>query len=200
MNISDKYRCIFIHIPKAAGTSVKQTLQLGGQGHPAWIYFAKNYPQKWRHYLRFTIVRNPWDRVVSAFSYAKMKNSYWHNPETFPHPDFETLKDKSFTECCEMLVHQRNKLRHEAWHPQYAWLLAKQGEQEILAVNKVLHFETLDKDFAELCKTLNAEFDELPEINPSKRSHYKDYYDEHTRTLISQVYAKDIEIFGYKFD
>ena len=99
-----------------------------------------------------------------------------------------------------MLVHQRNKLRHEAWHPQYAWLLAKQGDQEMLAVNKVLRFETLDKDFAELCKTLNAEVNELPEINPSKRSYYKDYYDEHTRTLISQVYAKDIEIFGYRFD
>lgn len=200
MNISDKYRCIFIHIPKAAGTSVKQALQLPGQGHPPWVYFASNYPRRWQQYLKFTIVRNPWDRVVSAYSYAKMANSYWHNPETFPHPDHEVLKGSNFTQCCEMLLRHRDQLRHESWHPQYAWLLARQGDKEVLAVDRILRFETLDSDFLDLCKTLNVKANKLSEINPSKRSHYTDYYDDHTRSIIAEVYAKDIALFGYEFD
>ena len=137
---------------------------------------------------------------MSAYSYAKMANSYWHNPDTFPHPDYDTLKDIDFAGCCEMLMRNREKLHHESWHPQFAWLLAKQGEKEVLAVDRILRYETLGRDFMDLCEALNASVDSLPGINPSERSHYKEYYDEYTRSIIAQVYVRDIELFGYEFD
>jgi hypothetical protein len=39
----------------------------------------------------------------------------------------------------------------------------------------------------------------LPHVNRSKHSSYRDYYDDVTRKRVAQVFAKDIDAFGYTF-
>ena len=74
MNISDKYKLIFFHLPKCAGKSVadvldiktsdrtneesglKQTITLG---FDIANWNLEIYPEKWENYMKFTIVRNP---------------------------------------------------------------------------------------------------------------------------------------------
>jgi len=69
----DEYRCIYYHIPKTAGLSVCQGL-FGhhGPGHiDARTYrliFGRAHFEK---YFRFTFVRNPWDRLVSAYHFLQ---------------------------------------------------------------------------------------------------------------------------------
>ncbi len=198
-NMSDRYRCIFIHIPKAAGTSVKHALGLPGMGHPPWYYFAREFPSQWKTYLKFTIIRNPWDRVVSAYSYARMETSYWHNPETFPHPDYALLKDMSFSKFCEILYRESDRLKHQSWRPQCFWLLGENQGREVLAVDCVLRFENLPGDFDGLCGKLGITVPALPLINTTLHAHFRNYYNKHTTKLVEKKYARDIELFGYKF-
>ena len=107
MPVSDKYKLIFIHIPKNAGTAITNTLDMYDIGHHGWQYYKSKYPQKWEQYKKISVTRNPWDRLVSCYEYAKMDESYWHSKEgkskAGKHLDYDLLKDKSFEECLQIL-------------------------------------------------------------------------------------------------
>lgn len=199
INSSDRYQCIFIHVPKCAGTSVKQALNLPGRGHPSWHWFATNSPDKWNSYLKFTIVRNPWDRFVSAYVYATMKESYWHGEHAGLHPDYPLLSQKSFVECCRLAQQQRQLLQHESWYPQYLWLTQSTNGQIRLMVDLVLRYENLGEDFRTLCQRLGLPPVDLPHVNVSPHGGYRDYYDDETRAIVAGLYAADISLFGYQF-
>ena len=87
--ISHSHQFVFVHIPKTGGTSVANALgsygiQQQGKINFGSIYFkhASAYNlermmgEEYEKYLRFTIVRNPWDWAVSNFHY----NGGLHRP------------------------------------------------------------------------------------------------------------------------
>ena len=83
MPISDRNKCIFIHIPKNAGTSVQLSFQMSDVTHHEYSYYQKKYSDKWEVYKKFAIIRNTWDRVVSNYEYARLESSYWHDTPNF---------------------------------------------------------------------------------------------------------------------
>jgi hypothetical protein len=40
----------------------------------------------------------------------------------------------------------------------------------------------------------------LPRHNKSSHGHYSDYYDDQSRDRVAELYAMDIEAFGYAFE
>ena len=40
----------------------------------------------------------------------------------------------------------------------------------------------------------------LPNVNPTRRGDYRDYYDDELRDLVAERFAADIDAFGYRFE
>ncbi|WP_448570995.1 sulfotransferase family 2 domain-containing protein [Trichothermofontia sp.] len=104
----DDHRCIFFHIPKAAGISVAKSLfgSLGG-GHVTAqrvvIIFSQH---EFESYFKFTFVRNPWDRLLSAYNYIKAGgllnvDRKWAVENIVPYKTFESFVLKGLTRSVE---------------------------------------------------------------------------------------------------
>lgn len=67
----NKYKCIFIHIPKTGGTSIRTALGLPktGRAHIPWYIYYQANPEKFDNYFKFSFIRDPIERTYSAYKY-----------------------------------------------------------------------------------------------------------------------------------
>lgn len=197
MPISNHRKLIFIHIPKNAGTAITNSIhcEFSDQGHHGVGHYQNYYPQQWIDYLKFAVVRNPWDRVVSNYEYARMEQSYWHssNKPHATHFDYHTLKNISFEDCVNLLYRDRQSLKHQGWGSQLFWIKDKLGN---ISVDKIFRYEKLDDD-----EEFISIVPDLKKINLSPKSSesYKDYYTDELVNKIAEIYSEDIKKFNYDY-
>lgn len=99
--VYDATQTIFIHIPKNAGTSISKALY----GLDPWHWTASDLYRinraKYQAYFKFALVRNPFDRLFSAYRYAAHdSNRFESSPLEFimQFPDFEAFVMEGITE------------------------------------------------------------------------------------------------------
>lgn len=188
----DKYKCIFIHIPKSAGTSVTQALFGPVSRHVPYFEYERANPRKFREYFKFAFVRNPWDRLLSAYIFLKkgglnQMDRAWAEANL---SQFET-----FEEFVTEWVNEENIWSWVHFTPQHYFICDDQGNIKMDFVGRM---ENIQEDFSYICQKINKQV-KLPEVNKTRNDHYSNYYNDKTREIVSNVYAKDIEIFSYKF-
>ena len=191
---NDKYRCIFVHVPRTGGTSVASALFGGGLWHPLLEEFYAYDAERAAQYFKFAFVRNPWDRFVSAFHLLKFKdvpqpNRKWADKWLGDIDDigafFERLRNPFFRRVVLSWVH---------FLPQYLYV-TYDGR---LALDYCGRFEHLEEQFELVSEKLGLDFS-LRHLNSSPRGEYRDYYTPATRRLVGDFYERDIATFAYNF-
>lgn len=194
----DETKTIFVHIPKAAGVSVCKSLygSLAGGHTPISKYQYVFSKKDFCSYFKFTFVRNPWDRLFSAYSFLKSggfndEDREWAAENLAPFDSFEQFVMK--------WVSVDNVQRYKHFVPQTD-MLSLPGERA-LSIDFVGFFENIDDDFRHVAARMNKSVT-LPYLNKTSRQEAS-YLREYTQPMIDivrNVYRTDIETFGYAFD
>jgi glycosyltransferase involved in cell wall biosynthesis len=193
----DELRCIFVGIPKSAATSVARDLfGLPIGNHTRMEQYQMVFSSKqFNSYFKFAFVRNPWDRLVSAFFYSKaggmgMGDQEWEHRNPGVLDDFGRFVSEWLTpETAETKVH---------FVPQYKFVCSERGT---MLLDFVGHFENLAEDYAHVCRELNVDRPLRHHNKTDVRTRdYRDCYNDETRRIVADIYRRDIELFGYEFD
>ena len=176
--ISHKLKIIFIHVPRTGGTSIEMAL-VGKDWwdvdpdtkHIDWVKAKEVYAEYWNDYLKFSVVRNPWDWLASLYSSHRRGG------------------DKSWSE----FIASPNLSGHEQESIIQSDIIGSE-------VDMVLRFEHLQDDFSYFCKKIGVEV-KLPhaEIGQGERTHYSEYYTDEQRFFIERMFGRDIDRFNYCF-
>lgn len=199
MIVSHAHRFIFIKTKKVAGTSVEVFLSpLCGEddtltpidpqeaGHrprnhegfrnhmPAVEVRERVGPRVWDRYFKFCIERNPWDKVVSEFHMQRARND----------------PSLTFTQFIGTRRFPRN--------------LQLYSEGGTVIVDRVLRYESLEGDLAEVFRTIGVPFGGGLGVRAKgqyrdDRRHYREYYTPEQAAVVAEAMADEIALHGYVF-
>ena len=209
MIISHKHQFIFIKTRKTAGTSIEIALapycsemdvltpiyagdtkkyhyqarnHQGFINHSSAISVKENVPENcWSQYFKFTVERNPWDKMVSMYWWLKHKESL-------------TL---SFDEFCRVSFQTRRGFIPPSDYQNYTI-------DDHLVVDYVCRYENLETDFKYVCQQIGIPDDVvLPRAKSEYRTDprpYQEYYNKVSRAMVAAHFQKEIELYHYEFE
>lgn len=213
MILSHKYKFIYIKAAKVAGSSVMAALaKQCGEGDrvnaPLELKHLRRSPliknphatvedilgvvpaEIWKSYYKISIIRNPWDFMVSYYWWVK----------DIAQTDQETRRWRK-----QML--SKNKFTFEAFVEHEP--LDRNGvfyyyPDGALACDHYMRFENLQEDYRQMCNSLGIIYEELmklkSDVRKDKKKHYSEYYNIRTKKIVERKYEKHIETFKYKFE
>jgi len=181
------YKAIFIHIPKVAGTSMERALELSRMdnvgGHSTALAIRIQYPKEFNEYYKFSFVRNPYDRISSAYFYLKNIKAGGDHQNQLVHlsKDINDYIENYLSK--ETIIH--------LW-PQYKFITGPFGN---ILIDSIFRFENLEEDWEKVCGKLKVNLN-LPHFRPTKKKLFE--YTPNSINIINKLYKKDFELFGYK--
>ena len=205
-----QYKAIFFHSGKTAGTAIEHALMphkldisvpdyelFYGFDPAVSVYlqhatprFMRSHlePSTFSDYFKFTVVRNPYDRLLSVYHYqGEMHQSKFGSFD-------------GFVKSLEHIIANPVGANGNHYLPQadYAQI------DGTTVVDKVLRFEELPDSFEEINAALQLNL-KLERRYPMGHRRWKtkptrEYYSDELAEIIARVYKKDFEQFGYARD
>jgi hypothetical protein len=209
MRVSDSHRVLFVHIPKTGGSTVDHIFD-----HE--IPDGRRVPKRQRHatyqrlvqqeprlgdYWSCGFVRNPWARMVSWWS---MGGEVFTRAEEGKERALAHLRDNpehwapfgEYRHDFRRFVLEGTVEVKRFGKPQLSWLTKRDGG----LVDFIGKVESFVADVNVVRERLSLPpVEDQPRKNRSSHGHYSDYYDDQTRARVAEVFADDIEAFGYTF-
>ena len=205
MIVSHRYRFIFFAVPRTGSHSVRAALEplLGPEdwqqealqrgvvspvpglarirhGHVGLRAAAAHLPEDvWRNYFKFAVVREPFDRFVSACAMFNRRNSSYAGSEV-------AFMRKALV---------ADSLRqHFLMRPQAEMLVDEQGR---LGMDFVGRYENLAGAWSEICASIGIAEIPLPHSAATRHGTFDSYGDDDLKAQVAHFYRRDFELFGY---
>ena len=187
-------RCVFLHVPKTGGASIRRGFFKNQYEGPV----QGEVPEDWQELFKFGFVRNPFDRLISAWKMfsSGMDDTVWEHPG-------EDCTGITLREFMEIVLDDSipydgrrsttsRKIRHHAMPQTHPFYCLDQADF-------IGRFEQLAEDFQIVLKRLGVADQPLPHLNRGKRSTATmDCFDTETWQMAVDFYAQDFLEFGYQ--
>ena len=212
MIVSHRHRFIFFAVPRTGSHAARTALQpfLGPEdwqqeglrtgvrsplpaiarirhGHVTLRQVQRHLPEAlWRTYFKFTFVRNPYDRFVSACAMLNTRNTGYAGNET--------AVMKRMLTGLKGAVNAADFRKLMLVRPQ-AGLLVDEGGR--IGMDFIGRYETLQDSFAEVCRRIGIPGQRLAIVNATVHRPWEDFYDDELCRLVTRFYRRDFEMLGY---
>ncbi len=214
MIVSRRRRLIFVHIPKTGGTALSLAYEGRAAANDVLIGDTPKARARarrlqgvqaagrlWKHstlsdirglvtdeeiasFFVVTLVRNPWDRMLSYWA--------WARAQQFDHPAVRLARALPFE---GFLRHPETQAALRA-HPYGSYVRGPGGAERCDLFARIEVPEDLEPLWAHLGFRL-----ELPRVNESDRPRdWRGAYDAALAGQVADIAAEDIARFGYRFD
>lgn len=163
---------------------------------PAWQVRARISPSIWNSYYKFTVERNPWDKVISR---------YFHSKSVYEDKYNKPLSYENFW--VHFLKQLKTPWETPAWGSPAPYNLPRYQDpvNGDLLVNRILRYEDLNNELSSVCSQLGIPFEGV--LTTRAKSHYRREKAPHTEFFspsqmhqISKVFAGEINLMGYAPD
>lgn len=214
MFIDNLKKYVHVAIPRTATTCVNTAI--GNLTHPEPIQhhatismILNDYPNV-NDYFKFTFVRNPFDRLVSIYHEFRKNRGHNYSEKIIMESPLLSEFDVSNNDIDNFRNFCLN-LENSFWindlffKPQYEFVTVDNN----LTMDFIGKFENIDEDwlairdrigFSEVVLRKNVGGEPRGYIRGSYHNDYKEYYTNKEIDIVSKIYKKDLELFGYEFE
>ena len=186
--------------------------------YPECFYNRTTDCEVFKDYYHITIIRNPWDALVSYYwwcvregggLFTKTNSNELFDRMTIKSDDsIKEIKQKFQLTMTSVGRYDNDALAHElriAEDLASPTTLFGMANSKFLdsRINQYLRYENLDNDYANLCSQLKIQNNPLPRYKSKLRKyefHYSDYYTDSMKEEVRYYFSAYIENFGYEFN
>lgn len=196
--IYHKYKIHFIGIPKNASTSVHTMLSNKTDIHHTHATYMEDYfsndEQLIESYQSLAVVRNPYDRLVSNYTY---NTQHGRIITEFPQID-------SFSRFVQALYYYEfpDLMLDPSMHPQYRFI----SLHKHVLIDHILRYETLEEDWKKFATEYNSKSENKFKLSTQlvkrnltdgRTADFMSLYNRNTLKMVNELFIKDFELFGY---
>ena len=191
MVVIDEIKTIFIHVQRTGGSTITRLFHRFYQyrmkiisQHGNYLSEDAQFIHQHPDYFVFGFVRNPWDRMLSWYSFLNQ-----HSPKSI---DEERKRFEHFLK--EVIIQSKNDpsfhLNQLDYFPD-----SEQVENPI----QLFFYENFEEEVQRMFAQFGLNLDKVERVNGTQTKNYRDYYTEKSKRMIQESCEKDIAYFKYQF-
>ena len=203
-NINVFYRNVFVHVPKTAGVSMEVHSYIGGTGHST--FHQLTLEEKFDpDYFKWAFVRNPYDRLASAYFYLNHKKPEIAEKIVDPEKNFKSfihnLEHSLPSDCYDETIPVDDDKYAMHIYPQLHFLKSQNHELDFIGrvENLKEDWKTVIDNIRQRSGNHSISWKGLHHKNRTfdRRGAYIELYTPEMKNIVYDIYKEDFITFNY---